>query len=127
MTPRRWAPESRRAVLVVTLCALIALLTSCVTVPTAGPVKKVEGQQQTCQNCVNVEVAAPSFGDDPRQIVEGYLRATSNYQPNYSVAKQFLTRAAAERWSPEDGAKIYRGSPTVNGGGKVTLNALLIG
>lgn len=126
MTPRRWAPESRRAVLVVTLCALIALLTSCVTVPTAGPVKKVEGQQQTCQNCVNVEVAAPSLGDDPRQIVEGYLRATSNYQPNYSVAKQFLTRAAAEKWSPEDGASIYKGSPTANGD-QVILDAPLIG
>jgi hypothetical protein len=108
------------------LCVLVALLTSCVTVPTAGPVRKIEGQQQTCQNCVDVEVAAPSPGDDPRQIVEGYLRATSNYQPNYSVAKQFLTRAAAEKWSPEDGATIYRGSPTANGN-KVTLNALKIG
>jgi hypothetical protein len=54
------------------------------------------------------------------------MRATSNYQPNYSVAKQFLTKAAAEKWSPEDGAKIYRGSPTVNGD-KVTLDAWLIG
>ena len=42
------------------------------------------------------------------------------------MAKQFLTKAAAEKWSPEDGAKIYSGSPTVNGD-KVTLNALLIG
>ena len=42
------------------------------------------------------------------------------------MAKQFLTKAAVEKWSPEDGANIYRGSPTVNGD-KVTLNALLIG
>src|SRR5215203_4495937 len=126
MTPRRPVPPARRAVLMAALCVVVALLTSCVTVPTAGPVRKIEGQQQTCQNCVDVEVAAPLPGDDPGQIVGGYLRATSNYQPNYSVAKQFLTRAAAEKWSPEDGAKIYRGSPTVNGG-KVTLNTLLIG
>src|SRR5215204_1896948 len=126
MTARRAATKSRRAALVATVCALIALLTSCVTVPTAGPVRKVEGQQQTCQNCVDVEVAAPSLGDDPRQIVEGYLRATSNYQPNYSVAKQFLTMEAAEKWSPEDGASIYKGSPTANGD-QVILDALLIG
>ena len=126
MTARRAATKSRRAALVATVCALIALLTSCVTVPTAGPVRKVEGQQQTCQNCVDVEVAAPSLGDDPRQIVEGYLRATSNYQPNYSVAKQFLTSEAAEKWSPEDGASIYRGSPTASGD-QVILDALLIG
>jgi hypothetical protein len=126
MTARRAATKSRRTALVATVCALIALLTSCVTVPTAGPVRKVEGQQQTCQNCVDVEVAAPSLGDDPRQIVEGYLRATSNYQPNYSVAKQFLTMEAAEKWSPEDGASIYKGSPTANGD-QVILDALLIG
>ena len=95
MTSRRPVPRARRPVLVAALCVLFAL-TSCVAVPTVGPVTKVEGQQQTCQNCVDVEVAAPSPGDDPRQIVEGYLRATSNYQPNYSVARQFLTRAAAE-------------------------------
>jgi hypothetical protein len=126
MTSVRRVPPARRAVLLAALCVLTALLTSCVTVPTAGPVRKIEGQQQTCQNCVNVEVAAPSLGDNPRQIVEGYLRATSNYQPNYLVAKQFLTKAAAEKWSPEEGAKIYRGSPTVNGD-KVTLDAQLIG
>jgi hypothetical protein len=126
MTSVRRVPPARRAVLLAALCVLAALLTSCVTVPTAGPVRQIEAQQQTCQNCVNVEVAAPSPGDDPRRIVEGYMRATSNYQPNYSVAKQFLTKAAAEKWSPEDGAKIYRGSPTVNGD-KVTLDALLIG
>ena len=91
------------------LCVLVALLTSCVTVPTTGPVRKVEGQQQTCQNCVDVEVAAPSPGDDPRRIVEGYLRATSHYQPNYSVAKQFLTKAAVEKCfadRPELGAEL---------------------
>lgn len=126
MTSRFPVPPARRAVLIAALCVLVALLTSCVTVPTAGPVRKVDGQQQTCQNCVDVEVAAPSAGDQPRQIVEGYLRATSNYQPNYSVAKQFLTRAAAGKWSPEDGATIYRGSPTANGD-EVTLDALQIG
>ena len=85
------------------LVAIVSLLgaAGCVSVPISGPIEKVEGQQPPCQNCVNVEVAPPAVGDEPRQIVEGYLRATSNYQPNYSVAKQFLTRMAAEKWSPE--------------------------
>ncbi len=34
----------------------------CVSVPTSGPIEKVEGQQQGCQNCVNVEVAPPAAG-----------------------------------------------------------------
>jgi len=115
------------------LAAILILVASllgsagCVSVPTSGPVEKVEGQQQGCQNCVNVEVAPPAPGDEPRQIVEGYLRATSNYQPNYSVARQFLTRMAAEKWSPEGGVWIYRGSPTAVGPGQVGLKGWLVG
>ena len=105
---------------------LLAVLTGCVQVPTAGPIEKIEGRQEACQSCVNVEVAPPAAGDDPRQIVEAYLRATSNYQPNYSVARQFLTEAAAERWSPEDGVSIFSGK--LGGSGEsVTLEGLLVG
>jgi Lipoprotein LpqB beta-propeller domain/Sporulation and spore germination len=82
----------------------------CVSVPTAGPIERVEGQQPPC-NCVNVQVKPPAPGAEPWAIVDGYLRATSNYQPNYSVAKQFLTKMAAEKWSPEGEVSIYQGSP----------------
>lgn len=99
----------RRALtLLVAVCAL--LLSGCVEVPTSGPAERIEGQAPPCQNCVNVEVAPPAIGDEPKQIVDGYLRATSVYQPNYATAKQFLTKSAAEGWSPEDGARIYSGS-----------------
>jgi hypothetical protein len=114
---------------VVILIVLASLLgaAGCVNVPISGPIEKVEGQQAGCQNCVNVEVAPPGPGDDPRQIVEGYLRATAHYQPNYSVAKQFLTRMAAEKWSPEEGASIYRGSLRVTGDSTVRLDGRLVG
>ena len=104
----RWS--SRRLAIVVMLLASVLWTAGCVTVPTSGPIEVVEGQQPPCQNCVNVEVAPPSPGDKPRQIVEGFLRATSYYQPNYSVAKQFLTPMAAEKWSAESGVSIYQGS-----------------
>jgi Lipoprotein LpqB beta-propeller domain/Sporulation and spore germination len=115
------------------LAAILILVASllgaagCVNVPTSGTIEKVEGQQEGCQNCVNVEVAPPAPGDEPRQIVEGYLRATSNYQPNYSVARQFLTRMAAEKWSPEGGVLIYRGSPKAEGPNTVRLDGWLVG
>lgn len=96
--------------LVVALLAVLALLAGCVTVPTSGPVEKVEGQPPECQNCLNLDVAPPTVGDDPKQIVQGFLRATSNFQPNYAVARQFLTKAAAEKWAPESGVWIYSGS-----------------
>jgi len=107
-------------------CLLTLWLGGCVAVPTNGGVERIEGQAPACQNCVNVEVSPPAPGDPPLKIVEGFLRATSNYQPNYSVAKQFLTQAAVQKWSPEDGAYIYTGNPAASGK-TVTLDGVLIG
>ncbi len=101
-------------------------LSGCVSVPTSGGVERVEGQQQSCQSCVNVEVAPPSAGDAPEQVVEGFLRANANYQPNYAVARQFLTPTAAQKWSPEDGVAIYSGSPAATGD-RVRLEGRLVG
>jgi hypothetical protein len=96
----------RLAAIVLALACLLAAA-GCVSVPTSGPIETVGGQQPGCQNCLNVEVALPAPGAKPKEIVEGYLRATSNYQPNYSVAKQFLTKMTAEKWSPEGEVTIY--------------------
>lgn len=89
---------------------LVVLLAGCVTVPTAGRVQRVEGQQQTCQNCVAVEVAPPSPGDGPQQIVDGFLRANANYQPTWTVARKYLTRESAQSWKPDAGVTVYTGS-----------------
>lgn len=118
--------KTRQVVLVALLGTLMALA-GCVAVPTVGPVERIGGQQPACQNCVNVEVAPPTAGDDPGQIVEGYLRATSNFQPSYSVAKQFLTKSARETWSPEEGASIYRLTRVSASGSQVVLKSLLVG
>jgi hypothetical protein len=118
----RWT----RTLLAIVLAVLAVIGTGCVTVPTSGPVEKVEGQPPECQNCINVDVAPPSPGDDPKQIVQGFLRATSNYQPNYAVAKQFLTTGAAEKWAPESGVSIYSGSLQA-AGNAVILDGRLVG
>jgi hypothetical protein len=94
----------------VLLVALAVLLAGCVTVPTSGRVERLEGQQQTCQNCVSVEVAPPSPGDDPQQVVDGFLRANANYQPTYQVARQYLTRRSAQSWKPEARVTVYEGT-----------------
>lgn len=119
-------PPCRAAALLLVLVAVAMWLTGCVTVPTKGPIEKIEGQQPACTNCVNIEVSPPGPGDQPLQIVTGYLRATSNYQPNYSVARQFLSTAAAQSWTPEDGVSIYTGTLAANGN-TVVLDGTLIG
>ncbi len=99
------APRTARRVVVA--LALLLAVTGCVSVPTSGPIERVQGEQPTCQICVNVEVAPPVPGSEPDQIVNGYLRATSIFQPNYTVAQQYLSKAAQLKWRPE-GATIYR-------------------
>lgn len=121
---RRLRRRSARTILLILLLPLVLL--GCVAVPTKGPVEKIDGEQPTCQNCVNVDVAPPAPGAEPIDIVQGYLRATSNYQPNFSVAKQFLTKSAAQSWSPEDGATIYTGTLTAVQD-DVVLDATVIG
>ena len=119
-----WRATARTGVVALLVWCTV-LLSGCVDVPTTGPAEPIDGQAPPCQNCVNVEVAPPAYGDEPRQIVEGYLRATSVYQPNYSVAKQFLTTTAAQKWSAEDGAQIYTGTLAVSGSSAVVLDGTL--
>ena len=116
--------RARRGVLGVLVLVLVAL-SGCISVPTTGPVERVEGQQPSCQSCVNVEVAPPAPGDDPGEIVAGFLRANATFQPNYTVARQFLTQQQASSWAPSQ-TWIYTGQPNVSGNA-VKLAGTLIG
>jgi Lipoprotein LpqB beta-propeller domain/Sporulation and spore germination len=120
----RWA--GCHVVAVAIILATLFGAAACVNVPTSGPIEKVEGQQARNQGYVNVEVVPPAPGAKRKQIVEGYLRANNSYQPNYVVAKQFLTRMAAEKWTPEARALIYTGLPR-DQGNTVTLDGWQVG
>ena len=109
------------------LVLALAGLSGCVQIPTAGPIERVPGQAEGCENCINVEVAPPATGAEPRDVVDGYLRATSNYQPNYSTARQFLTARAAESWHPEEGVSIYDRRSLAVMEGNVRLRGQLVG
>ena len=92
-------PATRTILLGLLAVVLSGLLAGCVSVPTSGRVERILGQQQSCQNCVAVAVAPPAAGDDPQQVVDGFLRANANYQPTYRVAREYLTRESAQSWS----------------------------
>ena len=106
---------------------LAVLLGGCVNVPTSGPIERVKGAQQSCQNCVAVEVLPPSPGDDPQQIVDGFLRANAIYQPTYDVAKRYLTRESAQSWKPQAGVTVYNGTTTIEGSDRVRLTGRTVG
>lgn len=126
MNPLDVVRPTRGAGLLVTLLAALLLVSACVNVPSAGPVERIAGQPPQCTNCINVDVEPPAIGDTPKEIVEGFLRANSNFQPAYAVARQFLTAAAAEKWSPEAGVQIYSGAAQATGN-RVVLSGRLVG
>lgn len=114
------------SILLLVLISIAALLAGCVSVPTQGPVEKAGGEPPQCSECVDIDVAPPSDGDEPKQVVDGYLRAMSNYQPNYGVARQYLSRESADTWVPEEGTSVYLGLTTTFGD-KVVLEGRLTG
>jgi hypothetical protein len=96
-----------RAALLAALAIPLAVV-GCVGVPTDGPV--VEGRpagDPVAPPNVAVLPLGPSPGDEPLEIVEGFLSAMASYEPGYPTARLFLTPAAASEWEPESGIAVY--------------------
>lgn len=125
-TRARRTPAVLRGAWLALSLLLITVLTACVSVPIEGPVTKAGGEAPGCLECVDVDVSSPSPGAEPKQIVDGYLRAMSNYQPNYSVAREYLTSTSAQSWVPEEGTSIYTGTSTVTSSDAVVLEGRLV-
>lgn len=109
------------------LAFLLAVLAGCAEVPTSGPVDPVEGAEPSCRGCLNVDPAAPQPGDDPKTIVDGFLQAMAAYEPTYATARKYLTKEAAERWNPDQGATVYIGQMTATSPTSFLLDARTVG
>ncbi len=82
-------------------------LTGCATVPTSGPVEHHTPQAAGVNTGVHVDPLPPANGASQQLVVEGFLHAMGVYQPNYDVARQYLTPTASEGWHPESGVEVY--------------------
>ncbi|MFZ0531104.1 MAG: hypothetical protein WAL91_11290, partial [Propionicimonas sp.] len=110
------------------LVALILALSGCATVPTAGPVVHHSQQAAGVNSGVQVDPLPPTAGASQLLVVEGFLHAMSTYQPDYRIARQYLTEAASANWHPESGVQVYTdGYPPAEYGQTVMLVAPLIG
>ncbi len=98
------SPLSRRAL----LAALTAgTLAGCTGVPTSGPVRQVTAHPGRAAPGVQIAPAPPGVDVSATEVIEGFLHAMAAYQPDYAVARAYLTREASERWQPEAGVRIY--------------------
>lgn len=95
--------------------AVIALgllaLTACASLPVTGDVRPglAAGQSDGGSDLAFVP-QGPSDGMDPKQIVRGFIDAASSPKDSWSIARQFLTADAAQKWKPDAGVTIDTGS-----------------
>jgi hypothetical protein len=88
--------------------AVAVACSSCVGLPTSGPVVEAEAPPRDDEAQASVIDAQPPIEDaTPVQIVSGFLDAMTAWPIETSVAKQFLTRDAAAEWKPEAGTIVY--------------------
>lgn len=98
---------------VVAALAALAVAAGCASVPTVGPVTKetLAPAQRDGRTDISITDVAPKNGDTPVQTVRGFIEAMASYQPQYQMARQFLTDQAEARWNPGRRILVYEGSP----------------
>lgn len=91
-----------RAVRALTALAACALLTGCVRMPISGPVREpqVSGPTDDVPG-ISFDPPPPRAGESATDIVEGFLEAMKATPIRLTVAREFLSRRAADAWVPE--------------------------
>lgn len=111
----------RRAV----LGALAAgALAGCTGVPTSGPVRQVTAHPGRAEPGVQIAPAPPQPDVSAAEVIEGFLHAMAAYQPDYAVARAYLTPEASAAWRPDAGARVYAEGSSPDGS---VLRAPLVG
>lgn len=108
--------------------AVVLAFAGCATVPTSGPVENHSPQAAGVNSGVRVDPLPPADGASQLLVVEGFLHAMGTYQPDYAVARQYLTESAAKAWHPESGVQVYAdGFPPTETETSVVLSVRLTG
>lgn len=109
-----------RPALVAAVCALTA---GCVQMPTEGPVEvpQVTADVEDVPG-ISFDPRPPRPGEPAVDIVEGFLEAMKATPISLTVARQFLSREAAEAWVPERQIITYAERGTPSGGPSTTIS-----
>ncbi|SEC66353.1 Sporulation and spore germination [Nocardioides exalbidus] len=101
----RHPAASVKGLLVVAVCALLA---GCVQMPTSGPVVEPQVTAGTEDPPgISFDPRPPQDGESPTETVAGFLEAMKATPISLTVARQFLSREAADVWAPEQQILTY--------------------
>ncbi|MFV0451220.1 MAG: LpqB family beta-propeller domain-containing protein [Propioniciclava sp.] len=85
----------------------LAVVAGCASVPTTGPVEQVSAEPGRINPGVEIAPAPPAEDASRADVVEGFLHAMASWQPDYRVARTYLTPAADTDWDPASGVRIF--------------------
>ena len=93
-------------------CAAV-LLAGCASMPDSGDLRGVDSTpRQDTQ--VRVFAMPPQDDAQPPDIVSGFLEALTSDDPNYSTARQYLTKTASQTWKPGLSSTVLADGPGID-------------
>ncbi|WP_425264037.1 LpqB family beta-propeller domain-containing protein [Streptomyces silaceus] len=99
------------------LAACGALLAGCASMPDSGNLKAVDASQRPdSQSQVRVYAQPPREGARPVEIVQGFLEALTSDDPQFAMARKYLTGKASKAWNPEESTTVLADGPNTDAG-----------
>ncbi|MGW6533879.1 LpqB family beta-propeller domain-containing protein [Streptomyces venezuelae] len=94
-----------------------ALLAGCASMPDSGNLKSVDASQRPdSQSQVRVYAMPPREGARPVEIVQGFLEALTSDDPQFAMARKYLTKRASREWDPEESTTVLADGPNTDAG-----------
>ncbi|MFC8128955.1 LpqB family beta-propeller domain-containing protein [Streptomyces sp. NPDC057302] len=112
---RRAHRRALRAALLFGSCG--ALLAGCASMPDSGNLKAVDASQRPdSQSQVRVYAMPPGEDAGPEEIVGGFLEALTSDDPEFAMARKYLTKEASKSWHPDAQTTVLESGPTTGSG-----------
>jgi hypothetical protein len=98
------------------------VVSGCLGIPDDGPVVEVQtGVDPSEELGYYNDPPAPTPGEQPSDIVRGFLDALTAIPVQTNTAEQYLTRAAASRWQPQRSTITYADASLPEGSNRVSV------
>ncbi|MFI6379156.1 LpqB family beta-propeller domain-containing protein [Streptomyces sp. NPDC050658] len=93
------------------------LLAGCASMPDSGNLKAVDASQRPdSQSQVRVYAMPPGENAGPTEIVSGFLEALTSDDPQFAMARKYLTKDASRSWRPDLRTTVLADGPSTGTG-----------
>ncbi|KAB7850948.1 LpqB family beta-propeller domain-containing protein [Streptomyces mobaraensis] len=90
------------------------LLAGCASMPDSGEVHAVDSSQRAdADSQVRVYGVPPRKGEQPTDLVQGFLEATTSDDPDYATARMYLAKSIKRQWDPAASTTVLAEMPQV--------------